>query len=104
VIVFSKGEAEFAAAAIAAAGARARRAFSIETRGREGVTFMLGGETRIVPVEPVDTDDSTGAGDTFIGGFLAAWIKATDPELAIRAGVETARMLLSSRASAASQS
>ena len=97
VVVFSKGEAEFAAEALAAAGARARNRLRIETRGREGVAFMLSGAPRIVPVDPVETDNSTGAGDTFVGGFLAAWTETTSPELAIKSGVEAARTLLLSR-------
>lgn len=101
VVVFSKGEADFAAEAFAAAGARTRHRLRIETRGREGVAFMQNDFTRIVPVEAVEADDSTGAGDTFVGGFLAAWMKTADPELAIKAGAAAARTLLLSRADAA---
>ncbi len=99
LVVFSKGEAEFAAEAFAVAGARARNRLTVETRGREGVTFMLNGVRHTVPIDPIETDDSTGAGDTFIGGFLAAWLKAADPEPAIKSGVEAARTLLLSRRS-----
>jgi ribokinase len=104
VVVFSRGEADFAAEAFAATGVRARHQLRIETRGREGVAFMQNGVTRIVPVDPVDAGDSTGAGDTFVGGFLAAWIKTADPELAIKAGAAVARTLLLSRADAARRS
>ena len=65
---------------------------------------MENGVTRIVPVEPVEADNSTGAGDTFVGGFLAAWMKTADPELAIKAGAATARTLLLSRANPARRS
>jgi ribokinase len=99
--VYSRGEAGFAAAAFAAAGAGTRHRLRIETRGREGVAFMQNDVTRIVPVEAVEADDSTGAGDTFVGGFLAAWMKTADPELAIKAGAAAARTLLLSRADAA---
>ncbi len=100
VVVFSRGEAEFAAEAFAAADSSARSALRIETRGREGVAYTQNGVTRIVPVDPVDADDSTGAGDTFVGGFLAAWMRTGDAEKAIEAGVGAARALLLPRASA----
>ena len=104
VIVFSRGEADFAAEAFATASPRARHQLRIETRGREGVAFMENDITRIVPVEAVEADDSTGAGDTFVGAFLAAWMKTADPELAIKAGAATARTLLLSRANPARRS
>ena len=62
---------------------------------------MQNGVTRIVPADPVEADDSTGAGDTFVGGFLAAWMKTGDAGTAIEAGAGAARALLLSRASAA---
>lgn len=31
--------------------------------------------------------DATGAGDAFVGGYLAVWLKSNDAELAIKAGV-----------------
>jgi ribokinase len=96
VVVFSRGEAEFAAQAFAAANEPARRQLRIETRGREGVVWTLNGARRIAAVDPVDVEDSTGAGDTFVGGFLAAWMKG-DPETAIEAGARAARALLLSR-------
>ena len=101
IVVFSQGEAEFAAEAFAAADKAARRRISIETRGRNGVAFMQNGAVSVFPVDPVEAEDSTGAGDTFIGGFLAAWMKTADPEEAVRAGVEPARALLLSRMDAA---
>ena len=97
VVVFSRGEAGFAAEAFANAGAPARRQFRIETRGREGVAYVQNGVTRIVSADPISTDDSTGAGDTFVGGFLAEWMRTGDPETAIEAGAGAARALLLSR-------
>ena len=101
IVVFSQGEAGFAADAFAAADKPARRGITIETRGRNGVAFMHNGAESVFPVEPVEAEDSTGAGDTFIGGFLAAWMKTADPEEAIRAGAGAARALLMSRMKAA---
>ena len=89
IVVFSRGEAEFAAEAISAGGGRpARRNIRIETRGPDGVAFLNNGATTVFSVNPVETEAfATGAGDTFIGGFLAAWVKTPDPEGAVKAGI-----------------
>jgi ribokinase len=100
IVVFSQGEAGFAAEASATAMKPARRRIDIETRGRNGVAFMRDGAQRVFPVAPIEAEDSTGAGDTFIGGFLAAWMKRADPEEAVRAGVGTVVALLISRTGA----
>lgn len=104
MVIFSQGEADFAAEAFAAADKPARRRVSIETRGSDGMAFMQNGAERVFPVEPVEAEDSTGAGDTFIGGFLAAWMKRPDPEEAVRAGIRAARALLMSRMDASKRS
>jgi len=97
IVVFSQGEAGFVAEACATADKPARRRIDIETRGRNGVAFMCDGAASVFPVAPGEAEDLTGAGDTFIGGFLAAWMKTADPEEAVRAGVGAARALLISR-------
>ena len=51
-----------------------------------------GAET-LVSVETFKADDTTGAGDTFLGGFLAAW-QAGEVERAVESGVAAARALL----------
>ncbi|MEN6479371.1 MAG: carbohydrate kinase family protein [Anaerolineales bacterium] len=43
-------------------------------RGADGATGVQGGVRVDVPAYPVDVKDTTGAGDTFDGGFLAAWL------------------------------
>lgn len=45
----------------------------VETRGREGVLFRVAGidEAEIETVDPVNTTDTTGAGDTFLGTLVA---------------------------------
>ncbi|HZZ62030.1 MAG TPA: carbohydrate kinase family protein [Roseiarcus sp.] len=103
VVIFSRGEADFAAEALAATDMPASR-ISIETRGRDGLALMRNGTARVFPVDPLEAEDSTGAGDTFVGGFLAAWIKTSDPEKAVRAGQGAARALLMSRMTAPKRS
>jgi ribokinase len=96
VVVFSRGEAEFVARAVAAAP-RNRPRLSVETRGREGVALDRGGALDIVPADPIEASDSTGAGDTFLGGFIAALVGGAEPRDAASAGAAAARALLATR-------
>lgn len=98
IIVWSRGEARFVADAFKAAGAATRRQLLIETRGGEGVCLSREGREAIIPVEPLVSHDTTGAGDTFLGGLLAALV--TDPERpaeAVEAGARAARAMLLAR-------
>jgi ribokinase len=95
VIVASRGEAAFVRAAFAAGGAR-RGALYIETRGAEGAAIRLDGAETIIPAQPVKAADTTGAGDTFLGGFLAAW-RGGDARRAVEKGMDAARALITSR-------
>lgn len=61
--------------------------------GAEGAVVAQGGETIRVPSWPVQVMDTTGAGDTFDGGFLAGWLKGESlrrsAELAVTCGALT---------------
>ncbi len=97
IVVSSRGESAFVRAAYAAAGRVDRAQLRIETRGGEGVATVGDGAEVFIPSEPVAAEDSTGAGDTFLGGFLAAW-RAGGARPAIEKGMAAARALLASRA------
>ncbi len=61
--------------------------------GAEGAVAVRGEERIRVPAWPVQVMDTTGAGDTFDGGFLAGWLKG-EPlrravELAVTCGALT---------------
>ncbi len=64
-------EASFAAAALRARGEVALAAL---TRGEHGSVVLRGGETVTVAAEPTTVVDTTGAGDAYAGGFLAALV------------------------------
>jgi len=98
-IIFSRGEAEFVD--LAGGQALARPCVRIETRGASEVAIRQNGGIHVVPVEAVETDDPTGAGDTFAGGFLAAWLSSADPHVAAKAGAAAARAMLVGRARSA---
>jgi ribokinase len=99
IVAFSRGEAKFVGKARVSAGAQKQSQILIETRGREGVALSVGGREDVFPVEPLAADDTTGAGDTFLGGFLAASIlNSVPPSVAAKAGIEAARALLAGRA------
>lgn len=97
VIIFSRGEAAFIEHALKRANHAIRRPVVVETRGRREVALKQGSEIDVVPVDPIEIDDPTGAGDTFAGGFLAARLTGADPATALRAGVAAARAMLAER-------
>jgi ribokinase len=99
-IIFSRGEAGFVDQAIGQAAA-ARQSVLIETRGASEVAIKQQGGVHVVPVEAVETDDPTGAGDTFAGGFLAAWLSRAATPMATKAGAAAARAMLAGRARSA---
>ncbi|MEU5806882.1 PfkB family carbohydrate kinase [Streptomyces sp. NPDC047718] len=63
----------------------------VVTRGAAGALVAQGGRVAAeVAAEPVRAVDSTGAGDAFTGGFLAARLAGADPAEAARAGCRSA--------------
>ncbi len=97
VVVSSRGEAAFVRDAFAGLGSSGRAILRLETRGGEGVAILRDGEESFVPTSAVSADDTTGAGDTFLGGFLAAWRRG-EARPAVEKGVASARALLIRRA------
>jgi len=55
--------------------------------GAEGAVAIRQGERIRVPAWPVQVMDTTGAGDTFDGGFLAGWLKGESLERAVKLAV-----------------
>lgn len=43
------------------------------TRSEQGSVILAGGARHVVPAEPTKVVDTTGAGDAYAAGFLAAW-------------------------------
>ncbi|HXT07597.1 MAG TPA: carbohydrate kinase family protein [Roseiarcus sp.] len=97
IVVHSEGEAAFVAEALAAAGGHSGRV-RIETRGARGVAIHTGATETLVAADPLDVEDATGAGDTWVGGFLAArLLRGADLGEAARAGQASVRAMLAAR-------
>ncbi|MEU3776784.1 PfkB family carbohydrate kinase [Streptomyces sp. NPDC032472] len=87
------GLPEPAGAARAAAVLSERVPLVVVTRGPAGALVAQGGRvTAEVAAEPVRAVDSTGAGDAFTGGFLAARLAGAGPQEAARAGCRAAAL------------
>lgn len=80
------GPAERLARDWLAQGAR----MAVITRGVEGATVLSRDGMWHVPAEPVTPVDTTGAGDSFIAGFLLAWLAGASPPDAAREGARLA--------------
>jgi sugar/nucleoside kinase (ribokinase family) len=58
----------------------------VVTRGASGACWVDRDGVRSVPAPSVDVVDSTGAGDAFNAGLLAAWLTGAGSQAALRAG------------------
>lgn len=52
------------------------------TMGADGCLLSVGGAETLISPAPANPVDSTGAGDSFAGSFLAYWLETEDPVLA----------------------
>lgn len=64
------------------------------TRGQEGVEIWDHGKRYQVRGHPVEVADTLGAGDTFFGSFVAAYLQSGDAPSATRLAVQKAEQLL----------
>ncbi len=62
----------------------------IVTLGELGAMYHNGSKVVHLPSYPVNVVDTTGAGDSFVAGFTAAYLSSQDIELAIHEGMKTA--------------
>jgi len=76
----------------------ATSAMVIQTLGPSGVQIDTGDKCLSLPVTAIDTPDTTGAGDTFAGGVIAAEMAGPcAPEHAAEAGIAAAAAMLIDR-------
>lgn len=81
--------------ALAAALARDQGAIAIYKRGPEGATTFTPDFSFETPVFPVQALKPTGAGDAFMGGFLAGLARGATLDVAVRRGAAAAAMVVS---------
>ena len=79
-----------------ALGLSAKVPVLVVTRSEKGALALAGGERVDVPAEPVDkVVDTTGAGDLFAAGFLAAHARGEGLERSLRTGAIAAAEIIS---------
>ncbi len=70
----------------------------VQTRGENRIVVRIGDQESGIRITPLKAQDTTGAGDTLAGGFIAAEMAAVaDPAQALRLGIRSARNLLVER-------
>ncbi len=67
----------------------------IVTMGADGLLIEAGGVRAAIPAHPSTPVDSTGAGDSFAGAFLAYWLETGDPMEAARRAAHVAAITVS---------
>ena len=65
------------------------------TMSGDGAVVLQGGARTVVPAEPVEVVDTTGAGDLFAAGFLAGLARGRSPAAAARMGCVAAAEVIS---------
>lgn len=79
-------------------GRTRRGTIIVQTGGDEGVVIETEGRCETMEVERLEIADTTGAGDTLAGGFIAAEMASNaSPAEALRKGLSSVHRLLSSR-------
>jgi len=69
----------------------------VETRGSQGICLCMDGNLTEFAAHTVECVDTTGAGDTFAGGFIAAEMAGRNADEAVYAGLLAATKLLHER-------
>ncbi|MEN8146642.1 MAG: ribokinase [Campylobacterota bacterium] len=73
---------------------------TVLTLGKEGVIYADGGQRIKVPALEVEAVDTTGAGDTFIGYFLAELTRGSDIEQCLKTGVKASALCVTQKGAA----
>ena len=76
----------------------ATSAVVVQTLGSKGVLIETGGSTLTVPVDALTVRDTTGAGDSFAGGYIAAEMSGIcEPDVAVGSAINTVQHFLRNR-------
>lgn len=74
----------------------ARGVLIVKDADREAVSFSENGRV-VVPANPVEVVEPTGAGDAFAAGWLDAWLDSSPPDACLAAGHRLAARALTTR-------
>ncbi|MFS0883705.1 carbohydrate kinase family protein [Aeromicrobium sp. 179-A 4D2 NHS] len=69
----------------------------VVTLGSMGAAYVAGPTREQVAAPRVQVIDTTGAGDAFSAGFLAAWVEQRDPRAALQGGIGAASRCVQQR-------
>ena len=81
--------------ALDALAQRCPQAIVVQTLGEQGVRCRHGAETIAIPAVDAEAVDTTGAGDTFTGFFVAEWTRSGDVAKALQLGCSAAAICVS---------
>lgn len=74
-----------------------RARVAVITQGKDPVLLVQNGQITEIPVEELSSEeivDTNGAGDAFVGGFLAQFVKERPLEACVRCGIWAARQII----------
>lgn len=74
-----------------------RQRIVVFTQGPDPVVVAIDGKSQTIPVPKISNDlikDTNGAGDSFVGGFLAALVKGRDIDDCVRAGIYSSGVVI----------
>jgi len=76
---------------------KSRERIVVITQGQDPAIVVQGGKVSnypVIKINEADICDSNGAGDAFVGGFLASLVRGGDLQACIKMGHQTANMVL----------
>jgi len=74
-----------------------RKRIVVFTQGPDPVIVAIDGKAHSIPVPTISSDlikDTNGAGDAFVGGFLAALVKGREIDECVRAGIYSSGVVI----------
>jgi len=74
-----------------------RQRIGIFTQGAEPTVVFKDNKTKeypVLPIAPENIVDTNGAGDAFVGGFLAEYVLGKDIETCVNNGMHAAHMII----------
>jgi len=74
-----------------------RKRIVVFTQGPDPIVIAIDGKSHTIPVPKIDSaliKDTNGAGDSFVGGFLAALVKGHEIDECVKAGIYSSSVVI----------